>query len=139
MIVLDTSILSLAYRRRWPAGKEPAEVTHLRHLMSADADLLVPGIVLQELLSGIRTEAEGKRMRGYMAGFQVGLAEEVEHLRAAEVANACMRKGVAITGIDCLIAAMTLVRGATLWTLDKDFVEIARHTGLKLFTAAVHP
>jgi predicted nucleic acid-binding protein len=42
-------------------------------------------------------------------------------------------KGVAVTTIDALIAAIALEHGATLFTLDKDFSRLASITRLPLY------
>jgi predicted nucleic acid-binding protein len=42
-------------------------------------------------------------------------------------------KGVAVTTIDVLIAAIALEHGATLFTLDKDFARIASIIRLPLY------
>ena len=75
MIVLDTSVLSAAFRRRRQSGAEARAVEALRRLLSADAPLAVPGIVLQELLAGVRTEEQFVRLRTLLEPFPLILAE----------------------------------------------------------------
>ncbi|MGA2618500.1 MAG: PIN domain-containing protein [Thermoguttaceae bacterium] len=135
MIVLDTSILSLALRRpRRDAGDEPPLVAALRRLVADDAPLAVPGIVLQELLSGVRSAEQFDRLQGAMAGFPVLLADKAEHLRAARIGNACRGHGIACSTIDALIAAQTIERNASLFTTDVDFKRIAACSDLKLMS-----
>jgi hypothetical protein len=47
MILLDTSVLSLAFRRRRVGEPEPQVAATLRRLVTEDAPVGVPGIVLQ--------------------------------------------------------------------------------------------
>ena len=129
MIVLDTSILSLAFRRR--TGSRPA-AARLAALIADDAQLAVPGIVAQELLSGLKTAAAFQQLDEILGGFPLLLADRTTHVRAAEVHNRCRAAGVTASTIDCLIAAHTLLIDADLLTLDSDFRAISRHTGLKL-------
>ncbi len=47
-------------------------------------------------------------------------------------------KGVSLTTIDALIAAIALEHRASVFTLDKDFSRIARLTGLPLYPLRYH-
>lgn len=135
MILLDRSVLSLAFRRRRGGEAEPQAAATLRDLVAEDAPIGVPGIVLQELLSGVRTAQEFDRLKGLMEGFPLVMARREDHLTAARIVNACARKGVPISTVDCLIAALAISRKAALFTLDTDFSRMAPHCGLTLFRA----
>lgn len=132
MIVVDTSVLSLAFRRKARPAPEHARVRTLRRLVTEHIPVVIPGIVLQELLSGVRTSDEFQRLQQILDGFPVLLATHDHHVTAALIANACIRAGVVVSAIDCLIAAITLESGARLLTSDRDFVRMAPHCGLKL-------
>jgi len=136
MIFLDTSVLSLAFRRRRGGEPEPRVAVVLRRLVADDAPMGVPGIVLQELLSGVRTPQEFDHLMGIMAGFPLVIARREDHLAAARVANACAREGVPTSTVDCLIAALAITRQAALFTLDADFARMAAPSGLTLFEVA---
>jgi predicted nucleic acid-binding protein len=105
----------------------------LKQLIGRDAPLFVPGIVCQELLSGIREPAHFARMQRILEGFPFLLATKEEHVLAARVANACRKAGIATTTPDCLIAATTIVHDAWLLTTDRDFELISQHSELRLF------
>ena len=135
MIVLDTSILSLAFRRpRRDAGDESPPVAALRKLIEDDAPLAICGIVLQELLSGVRSPEQFRKLRSAMAGFPVLLAGEADHIRAARIANVCRTHGVACSTVDSLIAAQTIERKGKLLTTDADFERISAYSGLRLMS-----
>lgn len=133
MILLDTSVLSLAFRRRGQHGGASPAAGALRRLIEGDAPLAVPGIVLQELLSGVRGEGRFSRLRRLIEPFPVLLAERRHHIEAARIANTCWRAGVSASTVDCLIAALAIESEAYLFTLDADFVRIARCSALKLW------
>jgi len=133
MILLDTSVLSAAYRRRRGSAPEPFAATHLRQLVKHNAPLAIPGIVFQELLSGVRTEEQFSRLQMLLESFPIFSATPPDHVAAARLFNTCRTKGVAATLIDCLIAAQTRARRAALWSLDQDFARIARLFELKLY------
>jgi len=132
VIVLDTSVLSLAFRRRERAGSEPMLVKELRRMISEDWPLAVPGIVVQELLSGVRTRKEFRKPQTHLRGFPALLANEQDHLRAAEIANVCRATDVSCSAIDALIAAQTMAAAGQLFTTDRDFELMAPCCGLQL-------
>jgi hypothetical protein len=92
----------------------------------------VPGIVLQELLSGVRTADEFQRLHRLMEGFPVVLATREHHVNAAKITNSCHRAGIAASTVDCLIAALTVESESQLLTTDGDFALIAPFCGLVL-------
>jgi predicted nucleic acid-binding protein len=136
VILLDTSVLSLAFRRnrRGDAAEAPA-VGLLRQLVEDDEEVVVPGIVLQELLSGVRSEVDFARLERCLSGFPVLAASEAQHRAAARIANTCRAGGVAAATVDCLIAAQAIDCGAALFALDGDFAHIARQVRLTLLPA----
>ncbi len=135
MIVVDTSILSLAFRRR-AKGDEPTAVRIFRAFVRDDVSLAIPGIVLQELLSGIRFTEQEAMLLNALSGFPLLLASREDHLLAAHLFNDCRRSGKAIATIDALIAAQAIARKAVLFTTDTDFLRIASIIGLELLDIA---
>lgn len=108
-------------------------VAILERLIAEDQPMVVAGVVLQEVLSGVRTPQEFDRLLEKMDGFQVVTAGVEDHLKAAQVANSCRRSGIASSAVDCLIAAQAINLGASLFTLDRDFDRIASCCELNLF------
>jgi predicted nucleic acid-binding protein len=132
VILVDTSVLSLAFRRRAKTIPESFLVRILRRLIEQDHPIAIPGIVMQELLSGVRTDAEFKRLQDLMGGFPLILATRDYHVEAARIANKCRHAGISVSTVDCLIAAMAVKTKSQLLTGDKDFERIASHCPLKL-------
>ncbi|MEW6529541.1 MAG: PIN domain-containing protein [Thermodesulfobacteriota bacterium] len=140
MILVDTSVWSLAFRRRRSGSSEPGEARILRELIEANEGIGLPGIVLQELLSGVRETAQFDELKEILTAFpiivataQTHIATAQTHIEAARIANVCSGKGIAISSVDCLIAATTIEQDARLLTSDKDFVYMADHCALRLF------
>jgi len=138
VILLDTSVLSLVFRRRGSREPEPHLVEAVRRMLREDVPLTVPGIVLQEVLSGVRTDAQFLRLKSLLEAFPILVAERHHHVRAARIANACRRKGVAVSAVDCLISALATEHDAPLLTTDEDFFRMAPHCGLTLFRVGEH-
>lgn len=136
MILVDTSVLSLAFRRRVKVSPEPPMVQILHRLIERDQLVAVPGIVLQELLSGVRTYAEFERLQDLMEGFPLIPAMREHHVGAAMVANICRQAGITVSTVGCLIAAMTIETKSQLLTSDEDLKRMASCCALQLFKEA---
>lgn len=133
MIVLDTSVLSAVLRRRKRGDVEEDLAARVGSLLKSEEQVSVPGIVLQELLSGIAEQKQGERvLAAIRESFPVMLATEGDHLKAADLTNLAARKGGALSTPDALIAAQAFNRRASLFTTDGDFPELAALAGLKL-------
>ena len=133
MILLDTSVLSAVLRRRKRGEAEQELAVRVEELLRGDRAIALPGIVLQEILSGIADQSQREKvLRAVQQSFPVVLASEGDHLKAADIASAAAREGVALSTPDALIAAQALNRGATLFTRDGDFAPFAALVGLHL-------
>jgi predicted nucleic acid-binding protein len=134
VIVLDTSVLSAVLRRRKKGDVEEALAARVTSLLDSEEPVSVPGIVLQELLSGIAEQKQGERvLAAIRQSFPVVLATEGDHLKAADLTNLAARNGLALSTPDALIAAQAFNRRASLFTTDGDFPKVAALAGLKLF------
>jgi predicted nucleic acid-binding protein len=134
VILLDTSVLSRVFRRSRPGAEERRLQAVFDELMASDVPLGLPGIVLQEVLSGVRSHRQFTDLSAkLLAGFTIISEGVPEHVEAARLKNVCLGKGLNVSGIDCLIAACSVVGNHVLFTVDGDFAAIARHAPLKLF------
>ena len=134
MILFDTSVLSRVFRRKHPGVVERRLQVVFEELMTSDVPLGLPGIVLQEVLSGVRSHRQFSDLSTkLLAAFAIVPAGFPEHVEAARVKNACLGKGLSVSGVDCLIAASTITGSHELFSLDAEFEAIARHAPLKLF------
>jgi predicted nucleic acid-binding protein len=70
MIFVDTSVWSLAFRRKQEQADIPV-INQLKALIEKDELLAVPGIVLQELLTGLKEEPQFNRMYKLITGFSI--------------------------------------------------------------------
>ncbi len=135
MILLDTSVLSRVFRRRRPGPAEERFRGTVEGLLRADIPLGVPSVVLQELLSGIRSKREfddlHERLR---SAFSIVHSTVADHVEGARLRNVCLAKGLNLSGVDCLIAALSIAGGHELFAVDGDFANLAKHSTLRLFT-----
>ena len=132
MILLDTSVVSAVLRRRRKGAPEDAVAGRLATLLQGDQQIGLPGIVLQEVLSGIAERSQHEALIARLReSFPVVLATEGDHLLASDLANLAARKGIAVSTPDALIAAQAINRHASLFTTDIDFARLT-WSGLKL-------
>ncbi len=133
MILIDTSILSRVFRRAGPGAGEVRLQNAMANLMTGDAGVGLPGIVLQEVLSGVRRDKQFVELEDRLtSSFAIVLASTNDHVAAARLRNTCLAKGCNVSAIDCLIAAVAIGGDHELLTSDDDFAAIARHSPLKV-------
>ncbi len=130
MFVIDTSVWSRALRRRRQAVEESPEAALVRRLVLDNEPISIPGIVLQELLSGIKTRKEFDRLRRVLEPFSVVLATKEHHVLAAELCNTCKSAGLNVSPTDVLIAATAIHCKGVLVTGDNDFRRMAEYIDL---------
>jgi predicted nucleic acid-binding protein len=130
-IVVDTSAWSLALRRQHAQPTSPV-VQKLAAVLQDGPPIVLIGIVLQELLQGLRSSNQFTRILQALAVFPLVEPIREDYVEAARVRNICAGKGLQVGTIDCLIAAMCLQHDCLLLTADADFEAIARHTALRL-------
>lgn len=109
----------------------PAAVTELEQLI-VEGRAKIIGPIRQELLSGIRDEAQYQKLRRHLRAFtdEPLLVEDYEE--AARMSNICRAEGVSGSAIDFLIAASAQRRNWAIFTLDNDFHRYAGHLPLKI-------
>ena len=116
-VLVDTSVWSLALRRRSPAHPS---VDELRHLIVAGRAAIV-GPVRQELLSGIRDASAFERLRDRLGAFPDEPLTTTDYERAAQFYNACRAKGLQGSNTDFLLCAVSIRQRMPLLTTDGDF------------------
>ena len=133
-IVVDTSVWSLVLRRRRDRVTGPWVDAFTAHVEARD-EIFIKGVILQELLDGVRTTRDFERLLTVMDPFPLLPTDRHTYVLAAQTSNTCRRKGIQAGSIDFLIAAACIQNGCPLLTADKDFAHIARHTELVILPA----
>lgn len=132
-LLVDTSVWSLALRR--DAEQTAPEVAALRHALLGADQVFTTGLVLQELLQGFagpKARAQLVERLSALAFLQPG---REDHIEAAEVRNACRRRGVQVGTIDALLIQLCRRHDLVLLTTDQDFHAAARHVEFRLWAA----
>jgi predicted nucleic acid-binding protein len=137
MVLVDTPVWSLALRRR-PEHLSPQE----QWLIQALAELIrerrveMLGPIRQELLSGIREEAQFRKLRDHLRAFPDHPLEAADYEEAAHMNNRCRARGIAGSAVDFLICAAAHRRGWAILTTDRDFQNYASVLPVRLHPAS---
>jgi hypothetical protein len=128
-VLVDTSVWSLALRRRAP--KDTSVERELSELIR-EGRVVVAGPIRQELLSGVRGEAQFKKLRDRLRAFGDLFLDESDYEEATMCFNSCRAKGVQGGSVDFLICAICVRRKLAIFTTDQDFVHYSKVLGIRL-------
>jgi len=120
-VLVDTSIWSLALRRKGKISDVEQGVTTLLADLIQQKRARLIGSIRQELLSGIRDRAEYHRLRKYLRAFPDEPLDTSDYEQAAYCFNECRSRGIADSPADYLICAVALARKWQILTTDADF------------------
>lgn len=128
MIVVDSSIWIDYFQ-----DSESRGAKSLNQALSAGEDIALLPIIVTEVLMGFKDDRSFRSARSILIRVpQIPITSEI-CIHAANLYRTLQKKGVTVRGaIDCIIAQACLNAASELMTLDRDFVGIARFTGLKL-------
>lgn len=90
------------------------------------------GPIRQELLSGVRSEAQFAKLKEALKPFVDLALDPDDYVEAAACSNRCRAKGIAMSSVDALLCAVSLRRRLALFTQDQDFTRYARMLPLRL-------
>jgi predicted nucleic acid-binding protein len=134
-VLVDTSIWSLALRHK-RQGLTPSDHVLIRALAElvgyGRAQLIGP--VRQEVLSGIREEAQFARLREALRLYEQTTLVVDDFEEAARMSNECRRRGITGSPVDFLLCAVAERHEWQIFTTDRDFDHYRRVLGLTLFS-----
>jgi len=123
-VIVDTSVWSLALRRHKPDSIAP--VQELQHIIH-DHRVQMIGPIRQEILSGIRSESQFKKLRKHLESFPDLPILTEDYVTAAKFFNHCRSKGIQGSNTDFLICAVAVRNRFSIFTTDKDFELFSKH------------
>jgi predicted nucleic acid-binding protein len=129
-VLVDTSVWSLALRRKTPRSHPKAQT--LSELIASGQSVFLTGIILQETLQGVRDAANFARLDGFLEPFPLLIPERSTFKQAAQLFSKCRAAGTPVPTVDCLIAAIAIAADCRLLTDDGDFDKIAAVSKLRL-------
>ena len=134
MVLVDTSIWSLALRRRSAVLSAPEHrlVDEWARLVAEGLAALI-GPVRQEILSGIRDAGAFRALRRALLDFPHLGIDTADYDRAAEFFNTCRSRGLTGGPIDMLISAVAYRHEVPVFAADTDYTGYARCVPLRLY------
>jgi predicted nucleic acid-binding protein len=128
LILVDTSVW-IDFFSPVPGGAGD----ELRRMITDAEPFAVAGIVVSEILQGLTRNVD--EIERYLSMWDIlEPAGFPTYREAAAIFRLARSKGVSLSTIDALIAAIAMHHHAAVFTLDKDFSRIARLTGLPLYS-----
>lgn len=116
-------------------GRETWQVSCLNQLILNDTDIYSTGMIIQEVLNGIKKKRERHETKRDFERFIVIQPSIQSHIEAAEIYDTCRKNGLTIrSSIDCLIASLALEYDLAVLQNDRDFRSMAEVLPLRLFT-----
>jgi hypothetical protein len=135
MLLLDSSVWIDSHRGR------VTEATRFVEMRDEQEEIATTGIIFQEVLQGIRQDAEYERMRQVLWSALILEPRELSTYEiAAQLHRTARSAGFTIRNPnDCLIAAVALEHGALLVHNDRDFLALAQvEPALMVFPGRPH-
>jgi predicted nucleic acid-binding protein len=126
LILVETSVwIDFFSRSPGRAGSE------LRRMIDVVEPFALTGLVVTEVLQGLTRDVY--RIERYLSLWEMLEPRGFSTYReASSISRLARSKGISLTTIDTLIAAIALEHQASLFSLDKDFSRVARITALRL-------
>lgn len=111
-----------------------AEADFLARALDIGDPVLVPGLVLTEVLQGLRNETDAARIAELMTAFRSPPELEVDdYRRAAALYRACRARGTTPRStIDCVLAQTCLKFDLPILARDSDYQVIAKVAPLRI-------
>lgn len=128
--LVDTSVWSLALRKDGPASHTAVEKLAL--FLEEHQEVVIIGVILQEILQGFRQEATFVKVASYFDSFPLLDLRRDDFITAAKIRRTATTKGLSLSTPDCQIAAAAIEHQCHLLTTDKDFEHLSRWVPLKL-------
>ena len=130
MVLVDTTV--------WIDFFKASSLPHvevLGNLISKREDICICGIILSEVLQGVRKDSEYKKTRELFENLIILPMHNSIFFRSAEIYRALRRKGITIRKpLDCMIASVAVENEIPLLHNDRDFNPIEKYFGLKTLT-----
>lgn len=127
MVLVDTSIWIDFFQS---SDSQAAEA--LTNLIKGHNRVVLCGIVLQEILQGIRARKSFASTREHLLKFPFIETNRDTWLRAAALYRELRAKGITLPPVDVTIAALAIQHDMPLFTRDAHFSTITRHYPLRL-------
>lgn len=129
MVLVDTSVWADCLN-----GHASPQALTLRSLIEDEVEIFTTGLIVQEVLQGIREKGKRAMIRKDLEEFICIQPSLQTHIDSAELFSTCRKKGITVRkSIDCVIAMLAIEYDLEVLQKDRDFPLIAQVMPLKLF------
>jgi len=128
VVLIDTSV--------WIDYFQTAESSHasaLQFLIRDNNRAMICGIILQEVLQGIRDEKSYTLTKDRLSRLPYLEIDKDTYVYASSLYRILRTKGITVPPVDVTLAGLAVQRDIPLYTRDEHFKAIAKHSGLKLY------
>lgn len=128
MVLVDTSIWVDFFQ-----APESHTGSALVSLIKNHNSVALCGVVLQEVLQGVRNQKSFELVRERLLKFPFVEANMETWLLAASIYRDLRAKGITMPPVDVTIAAIAILNDLPLFSRDAHFEEVAQVSGLRLY------
>jgi hypothetical protein len=128
VVIVDTTVWVDFF-----AGKNTPQVQKLEQFLTEGEDICICGVILTEILQGIRDESDYTRTLSRFDSFLFLPMNQRTFVKAAELYRTLRRQGVTVRkAVDCMIASVAIEHNIALLHNDIDFDHIEKLCDLKV-------
>jgi len=129
MVLVDTTVWIDFF-----ADRNEPHVSILQKLIEDEEDLSLCGVILAEVLQGIRSAKDFTKTKEYLDDLIFLPIRHATFLQAAKIYRSLRKKGITIRKpVDCMIASVAIEFDIHLLHNDRDFDHMANHMNLKIY------
>jgi predicted nucleic acid-binding protein len=127
-LLVDTSVWVDFFRAR-----AAPHVTRLEKALSDGQDVCICGVILTEVLQGIRSDRDYRRTSARFDPLLFLSMDRETFVAAADLYRTLRRRGLTVRKpVDCMIAAVAISYDVELLHNDRDFEPMQEHCGLRV-------
>ena len=128
MILVDTTVWIDLF-----LDHETPQVKKLENLILQQEDLCTCGVIMTEILQGIRSDQEYLKILSVLTNLLYLPMDQSVFIQSSNIFRTLRKKGITIRkSIDCMIAAVCIEHNCQLLHNDRDFAFIADSFPLQL-------
>jgi predicted nucleic acid-binding protein len=112
-------------------GHDSKQVSRLVHLIEKRDEICICGVILTEILQGIKNSNEYKQVEDLLDSLLFIEMTKDTFILAADIFRSLRLRGITVRKtLNCMIAAIAIEHSATLLHNDRDFDPIEKFCGL---------
>ena len=128
MVLVDTTVWIDFF-----SARTTSQVSALELMISEGDDICTCGIVLAEVLQGVRDDRLYRKTKSHFDNLIYLPMTRSTFVKSAEIYRSLRKKGITVRKpLDCMIASVAISHNVQLLHNDRDFDPIQEHHGLKV-------